>query len=183
MSIESVMPSNHVILCCSLLLLPSVFPSIRVFSSELAFHARQWWQTTERVFFFLKIWGEGMAEKDKVPFTNEIIAWRIQGLASDAVQFSCSVVSDSSWLLWTAARQASLSFTNSRSLPKLMSIKSVMPSDHLILCCPLLLLPSSFPSLRVFFPVSQLFTSGWPIALELQCQHQSFQWIFRVGFL
>ena len=49
-----------------------------------------------------------------------------------------------------AARQASLSITNSRSLPKLMSIESVMPSKHLILCCPLLLLPSIFPSIRVF---------------------------------
>ena len=50
----------------------------------------------------------------------------------------------------TAARQASLSIINSRSLLKLMSIKSVMPSNYLILCCPLLLLPSIFPSIRVF---------------------------------
>ena len=51
---------------------------------------------------------------------------------------------------WTSARQASLSITNSRSLPKLMSIESVMPSNHLILCRFLLLLPSIFPSIRVF---------------------------------
>ena len=51
---------------------------------------------------------------------------------------------------WTAARQASLSITNSRSFLKLMSIESVMPSNHLILCRPLLLLPSIFPSFRVF---------------------------------
>ena len=51
---------------------------------------------------------------------------------------------------WTAAHQASLSFTISLSLLKLMSIESVMPSNHLILCCPLLLLPSTFPSIRVF---------------------------------
>ena len=51
---------------------------------------------------------------------------------------------------WTAARQASLSFANSRSLPKLMSIESVMPSNHLILCRPLLLRPSIFPNIRVF---------------------------------
>ena len=51
---------------------------------------------------------------------------------------------------WTAAGQASLSITNSQSLPKLMSIESVMPSNHLILCYPLLLLPSIFPSIRVF---------------------------------
>ena len=51
---------------------------------------------------------------------------------------------------WTAARQASLSITNSRSLLKLISFGSVIPSNHLILCCPLLLLPSVFPSIRVF---------------------------------
>ena len=50
----------------------------------------------------------------------------------------------------TAARQASLSFTNPRSLLKLMSIKSVMPSNHIILCYPLLLLPLILPSIRVF---------------------------------
>ena len=49
---------------------------------------------------------------------------------------------------WTAARQASLSITNPRSWPKLMSIESVMPSNHLILCCSLLLLPSIFPNIR-----------------------------------
>ena len=56
----------------------------------------------------------------------------------------------------TAARQASLSITNSRSLLKLMSIESVMPSNHLILCHPLLFLPSIFPSIRVFSNESAL---------------------------
>ena len=51
---------------------------------------------------------------------------------------------------WTAAHQTSLSITNSQSLRKLMTIKSVMPSNHLILCCPLFLPPSIFPSIRVF---------------------------------
>ena len=60
---------------------------------------------------------------------------------------------------WTAAHQASLSFTISQSLLKLLSIELMMPSNHLILCCPLLLLPSVFPSIKVF-PVSQLFESG-----------------------
>ena len=59
---------------------------------------------------------------------------------------------------WTAARQASLSIINSWNLLKLMSIESVMPSNHLILCHPLLLLPSIFPSVRVF-QMSQLFAS------------------------
>ena len=62
---------------------------------------------------------------------------------------------------WTAARQASLSITNSQSLPKLMSIESVMPSNHLILCCPLLFLPSIFPSIRVFSKESAL-RIRWP---------------------
>ena len=62
---------------------------------------------------------------------------------------------------WTAARQASLSITNSWSLIKLMSIKSMIPSNHLILCRPLLLLPSIFPSIRVFFNESVL-CIRWP---------------------
>ena len=57
---------------------------------------------------------------------------------------------------WTAAHQASLSITNSQSLLKLMSIESVIPSNHIILCCPLLLLPSIFPSIRVFAKESVL---------------------------
>ena len=60
---------------------------------------------------------------------------------------------------WIAARQASLSITNSWSSLRLMSIESMMPSSHLILCCPLLLLPPFPPSIRVF-PMSQLFTWG-----------------------
>ena len=63
--------------------------------------------------------------------------------------FSHSVMSDSE-TPWTTARQASLSFTIPQSFLKLMSIKLVMPSNHLILCCPLLHLPSIFPSIRVF---------------------------------
>ena len=62
---------------------------------------------------------------------------------------------------WTTARQASLSITNSPSLPNLMSIESVMPSKYLILCCPLLLLPSIFPSIRVFSNESALHIR-WP---------------------
>ena len=62
---------------------------------------------------------------------------------------------------WTAAPQASLSMTNSRSLPKLMSIESMMPSSHLILCHPLLLLPSIFPNIRGFSNESVLHIR-WP---------------------
>ena len=62
---------------------------------------------------------------------------------------------------WIAAHQASLSITNSQSLPKLMSIESVMPSRHLILCHPLLFLPSVFPSIKVFSNESALLIK-WP---------------------
>ena len=62
---------------------------------------------------------------------------------------------------WTAAHQISLSITNSRSLLKLMSSELMMPSSHLILCCPLLLLPSIFPSIRVFSSESVL-CIRWP---------------------
>ena len=74
--------------------------------------------------------------------------WIIRGTLS-SVQLSLSHV----WLfanLWTAAHQVSLSVSNSQSLLKLVSMESVMPSNHLILCRPLLLLPSIFPSIRVF---------------------------------
>ena len=77
----------------------------------------------------------------------------------NSVQFSHSVVSDSA-TPWTAAHQASLSITNYQSPPKPMSIESVMPSNHLILCCPLLL-PSVFPNSRVFSNKSALHMR-WP---------------------
>ena len=79
-----------------------------------------------------------------------------------SVQFSSSVVSDSlrPHALYVA-HQASLSITNSQSLLKLMSIESVLPSNHLILCHPFLLLPSIFPSIRVFSNESVL-CIRWP---------------------
>jgi len=77
---------------------------------------------------------------------------------------------------WTVARQASLSFTISQSLLKLMSIESVMPSKHLVLCHPLLLLPSIFPSIRVFSSES---------ALCISCVYEFTLLVifFEVGFL
>ena len=83
---------------------------------------------------------------------------------------------------WTAAHQASLSITNSPSSPKPMSIELVMPSNHLILCRPLLLLPSIFPSIRVFSNESAL-RIRWAKVLEFQLQHQSFQWTPRSDLL
>ena len=86
------------------------------------------------------------------------------------------------WLfvtLWTAACQASLSFTISWSLHRLMPIDSVMPSNYLIFCHPHLLLPSVFTRITVFCTVS----SWHQVAKELELQHQSFQRIFKVDFL
>ena len=77
------------------------------------------------------------------------------------VQFSHSVGSESFVTPWTAAFQASLSITNSQSLLKLISLELVMPSNHLNLCHPLLLLPSIFPSIRVFSNESVLLIR-WP---------------------
>ena len=87
------------------------------------------------------------------------LAWCVPSSGELSVQSLSRV-----WLYatsWTAAHQASLSITNSRSLLKLMSIESVMPSNHLILCRPLLLLPSIFPSIRVFTNESVL-CIRWP---------------------
>ena len=89
---------------------------------------------------------------------NEFSYWLC--VTSSSVQLSRSVMSDSV-TPWNAALQASLSITNSRSSAKPMSTESVMPSNHLILCYPLLLLPSIFPSIRVFSNESAL-RMGWP---------------------
>ena len=82
-------------------------------------------------------------------FVGKVMSLLFNTLSSESEVKSLSRV----WLFvipWTTAHQASLSITSSRSLLKLMSIESVMPSNHLILCHPLLLLPSIFPSIRVF---------------------------------
>ena len=83
------------------------------------------------------------------------------GALKEVSQISRSVVSNSLWPPWTAAHQASLSIANPWSSPKPMSIELVMPSNHLILCHLLLLLPSIFPSIRVFSNESALHIR-WP---------------------
>ena len=81
---------------------------------------------------------------------------------------------------WTAAHQTSLSFTISQSLLRLMSIESVMPSNHLILCHHTL--PPAF-NLAQHLGLFQWVSSSHQVAKLLKLQHQSFQWIFRVDFL
>ena len=95
--------------------------------------------------------------------------------------FSCSIVSDSP-TPWIAACQASLSIINSQSLLKLISIESVMPSNHLILCRPLLLLPSIFPRVRVFWLQSCLFASGGQ-TIGASASSSVLTMKFRVAFL
>ena len=88
---------------------------------------------------------------------------------------------------WTAAHQVSLSITNPRSLLKLMSIESVMPSNHLILCHPLLLLPSIFPSIRVFSNKLVLhirWPKYWSLSFNISPSNEYSGLIsFRIGWL
>ena len=101
-----------------------------------------------------------------------------------SVQFICVQLFGTPW---TAAHQASLSITNSQSLLKLMSIKSVMPSNHLILCCPLLILPSIFPSIRVFSKESVLrirWTKYWSFSFNISPSNEDSGLIyFRIDWL
>ena len=87
----------------------------------------------------------------------------------------------------TTACQASLSITNSCSLPKLMLVESVMPSNHLILCCPLLLLPSIFPSIRVFSNESVLhirWIKDWSFSFSISLSNEHSGLIsFRMDWL
>ena len=107
-------------------------------------------------------------------------------MISASVQFSHSVLSDSE-TPWSAARQASLSITNCWNLPKSMSIESVMPSNYLMLCRPLLLLPSIFPSIRVFSNDSVLrirWLKYWSFSFSISPSNEYSGLIsFRMGWL
>ena len=116
---------------------------------------------TETVIYNSK--GNKMTYDANFLFYNILIWWMAPCLG---LPFTFSSVQSFSrvWLFatpWITACQTSLSITSSRSLSKLMSIESVMPSNHLILCHPLLLLPSIFPSIRVFSNESAL-RIRWP---------------------
>ena len=119
---------NHLILCVHLLCMPSIFPSIRVFSNQSALRIRwpKYWSFSIRQFSLVQ-------SLSHVQLCNPM---------------DCST-------------PGLLSITNSWSFLKLMYIELMMPSNHLILCCPLLLLPSIFPSMRVFSNESTLHIR-WP---------------------
>ena len=114
---------------------------------------------------------------DTIMYFNSVFNWAISVSSIQLLSHVRLFVTQ-----WTAARQASLSITNSWSPPNPMSIESVMPSSHFILCRPLLLLPSIFPSIRVFSNESTL-RIRWPKYWEFQLQHQSFQWTPRTNLL
>ena len=113
--------------------------------------------------------------------TAAAAALRAQVCWFSLAQFSCSVVSD--FLRPHGLQHSRLPCPSQLpELPQTHILELVMPSKHLILCCPLLLSPSIFPSIRVF---SQWISSSHQVAkvLELQLQDQSFQWIFKIDFL
>ena len=106
-------------------------------------------------------------------FPSYLTWWMTLLSKFSSVQFSRSVVSDSA-TPWIAAGQASLSITNSRSLPKPMPIESVIPSSHLILCRPLLLLPPIPPSIRIFSNESTL-RLRWPKSFSISPSNEVVQ--------
>ena len=115
--------------------------------------------------------------------------WRKKTFAEyllNSVLFSRSVMSNSA-TPWTAACQASLSITSSRSLLRLMFIESVMPSNYVILCCPLLLPPSIFPSIRGFSSESVLcirWSKYWSFSFNISPSNEHSGLIsFRMGWL
>ena len=113
-----------------------------------------------------------VSQKEKNKYCLISLICEIQ--KNGTVQFSHSVVSNSA-TPWTAVHQAALSITSSQGLLKLMSIKSVMPSSHLILCHPLLLPPSIFPSIRVFSNESVLpirWTKYWGFSFSISPSNQ-----------
>ena len=158
MFIESVMPTSHLILCRPLLL-PPITPSIRVFSDESTLRIR-WPNYWSFSFSIIPSKEHPGLISFRMDWLDLLAIGRVNFLVT--LQFSSVQSLSRVWLFanpWTAAQQASLFITNSRSPPKPMSIKSVMLSNHLILFHPLFLLPSIFPSITVF-QMSQLFTSG-----------------------
>ena len=125
------------------------------YCSALAYRAGPWTDcgTSSQQLLCSSGWGYSVNQLKvldvSVPYWWVVLVPSQASRPVSSVQFCLSVLSDSV-TLWTAACQASLSITNSQSLLKLMSIESVMTSNHLILCRPLLFLPSIFPSIRVF---------------------------------
>ena len=138
---------------------------------------------------------------DSLSWYNSVVPWywwRPTALSLLSQEKRCTHFAVSSWVQllsrvrlfappWTAARQASLSITNSWSPPKPMSIESVIPSNHLILCRPLLLLPSIFPNIRVFSNESAICSGGqeyWSFSFNISPSNEHLGLIsFRMDWL
>ena len=133
------------------------YPRTQIFQWPLSYGVSWWMLSTQE--------SKTKRNSSRKNFDGKIdTSWR-RILQFSSVQFRNSVMSDSA-NPWTAAIQASLSITNSHSPPKPMSIELVMPSSHLILYCPLLLLPSIFPIIRVFSNESALHIGGQSIGVS-----------------
>ena len=143
---ELVMPSIHLVLCCPLLLRPSIY--------SRSFQISQFFTSGGQ-----SIGVSASASVLPIEYSG-LISFRMDWLALLAVVQSLSHIRLFA-IPWTAAHQASLSFTISQSLLKLVSIEPVMPSNHLIPCHPLLLLPPIFPSIKAFSNESALHIM-WP---------------------
>ena len=152
-STELVMPSNHLILCCPLLLLSSIFASIRVFSESAIASGGQ------SIGVSISVSVLPMNIQDWFPLRlTGLISLQSTSVEFHSVTQSCPTLCD----------------LDSQSLLKLLSVQSVMPRNNLILCHPLHFLPSIFPSIRVFS--NEWVTSSHQVAKvsEFQLQHQSF---------
>ena len=223
------MPSNHLILRCPLLLLPSIFLTIRVFSNESALCIRwpKYWSCSFNIspsnehsglISFRMDWLALLAVQGTLksllqhhtqscptlcdPMDYSLPGSSVHGILQARILEWVSISFSNAWkwkvkvkLLshvwlfatpWIAARQASI--TGSRSSPKPMSIVSVMPSINVILCRPLLLLPSIFPNIRVFSNESALHIR-WPkywsfsfnIRPSMHTQDWSLGWTGRIS--
>ena len=168
------MSSNHLVLYCPLLL-PSVFPSIRIFSKESALCIRwpKYWSFSFASVLSMNIQGWfPLGLTGSIALLSNRLSWLFFSTTVWKHQFFNAQFSSVAQLCptlcfsWTAACQASLSITNTWSLLKFMCIELVTPYNHLILCCPLLLLPSIFPSIRVFSNGSVLLIDGQSIGVS-----------------
>ena len=184
------MPSNHPTLCHPLLLLPSIIPSIRVFSNESVLHIK--WPNYWSFSFNISLSSE----------YSRLISFRmdwldllaVQGTLKSLLQHHSSVqfssVAQSCPTLWDPMNRSMPGLpvhTNSQSLLKLMSIESVMPSNYLILCHSLLLPPSIFPSIRVFSNESVLhikWAKHWSFSFSISPFNENLGLIsFRMDWL
>ena len=170
------MPSSHLILCRPLLLLPQIPPSMRVFSNESTLHMR--WPKYWSFSFSISLSNEHLGTLNK--FELLLMCTLMINFIFSSVQLLSHVRLFET--PWTAVHRASLSITNSWSLLRLMFMQSMMPSNHLIFCHPLLLLPSIFPNISVFS--KRPFFSGGSLITQLVKKPPAMweTWVWSLGW-